>query len=108
MKIEKELIVNKKKNGELRFSFKGFDEWEDFVKIAKIIKVIIKPEDIHYSGLTDIAGYFIKDELKVEMVCFMLGNYWSYKGEMSEEKMAKVRHWANMVFEVLMQEERGK
>ena len=52
----------------------GFDYWEDFLIIVDVIKKYILPEEIKYSGITDIFGYFVKNELKVDMECTsMLG-----------------------------------
>lgn len=52
----------------------GFDYWEDFLIIVDVINKDFFPEEIKYSGITDIFGYFIKNGLKVDMECTsMLG-----------------------------------
>ena len=52
----------------------GFDYWEDFLIIIDVINNYVLPEEIKYSGVTDIFGYFIKNGLKVDMECTsMLG-----------------------------------
>ena len=38
----------------------GFDYWEDFLIIIDVINNYVFPEEIKYSGITDIFGYFIK------------------------------------------------
>lgn len=52
----------------------GFDYWEDFLIIVDVINKDVFPEEIKYSGITDIFGYFVKNGLKVDMECTsMLG-----------------------------------
>ncbi len=52
----------------------GFDYWKDFLIVVDVINNHILPEEIKYSGITDIFGYFVKNGLKVDMECTsMLG-----------------------------------
>ncbi len=52
----------------------GFDYWKDFLIIVDVINKDVLPEEIKYSGITDIFGYFVKNGLKVDMECTsMLG-----------------------------------
>lgn len=52
----------------------GFDYWDDFLIIVDVIKNDFFPEEIKYSGITDIFGYFIIKGLKIDIECTsMLG-----------------------------------
>lgn len=52
----------------------GFNYWEDFLILVDVINNCIKPEEIHYSGITDIFGHFVIDGLRVDIECTsMLG-----------------------------------
>ncbi len=71
-------VINSKGDANFYFcSIKGsigFDYWEDFLIIIDVINNYVFPEEIKYSGITDIFGYFIKNGLKVDMECAsMLG-----------------------------------
>ncbi|NPV90072.1 MAG: hypothetical protein HPY50_04760 [Firmicutes bacterium] len=104
MKVEaKKFLEYENLKGDIVFDLFGFRDCEDFVTMTKIIKVIIKPNSIQYSGIIDMDGYFVKDGIRVEMEYdSMTGNELIYKGDRSEEKVAKVRQWAQIVFSELM------
>lgn len=87
----------------ITFDFFGFDDWHDFNKIISIIKSTIRPTKIEWQGATDMNGYFEKDGVLVNLEYDSMGqNYLEYKGEQTETNLAKVRGWANIIFDNLM------
>ncbi|MDR6553767.1 hypothetical protein [Paenibacillus qinlingensis] len=83
------------------FDFEGYDTGVDLLDIIKIIRSQINPEKIEYIGITDMKGYFIKNNIKV----LIEHNQWTgntFKYEVgNEHNIEVVRQWANTVFNIV-------
>ena len=59
-------------NGDIGYIFDSkdspysFDDWRDYLLIADVIKELFQPEQIAYSGITDIRGHFVIDGIRFE------------------------------------------
>jgi hypothetical protein len=96
-------LAEAKKEGLVRFHFVEFDDGMDFIAIVRIIKTIIKPDKIDYRGIEDSNGYFEKDGLHIDLEYDgLIGNWMEFKGEQTKENLAKVRGWAELIFNELM------
>lgn len=102
---EKRLIEYQKDSGILDIFFNGFDFQSDFLAIVKILKDYVKPTEIDY-GLSweDASGYFVKDCIRVEIECNLVGNMWIYQSTGTEQELEKVRGWARLVWDKLMEQ----
>jgi hypothetical protein len=99
----KHKMVETIKEDKVVYDFFWFDDWRDFDKIIFIVKDKIKPDKIDWNGLEDMNGYFEKDGLLVNLEYDSMGqNYIEFKGEQTERNLAKVREWANIIFDNLM------
>ena len=104
--MNKHLAELSLKKGEIMFDFVGYEEWEDFIKIYKIIKEFLNPKEQHCIGLTDIYGYFIKDHIRIELEYDeMVGNSCIYKDTGNPEDLEKVRGWAKIIWDELQKRE---
>lgn len=107
--MDKKLVEVMRDTGEFVCHFVGFDEWESFVKIIDIVREKIKPDHSVFQGITDMQGYFDKSGLHVELEYDgMIGNYLVYRGLMDEESIKTVKEWAHVIFDGLMDDEKGK
>ncbi len=108
--MEYRLTISDSKENTIEYDFIGFDNWTDFDKIIKIAKQGIKPDEIHYRGVTDMHGYFIKDGIRVDIEYdSMIGNWLVYKKEKNnEEHLEKVTEWARLIFDSLMEDVKEK
>lgn len=96
-------MAEKNKASYTIYYFFGFDDWRDFDKIISIVKNNIRPTKIDWQGAEDMNGYFEKDGLLVNMEYDSMGqNYMEFKGEQNEKNLEKVREWANIIFDNLM------
>ena len=90
-------------NNVIEYYFVGFDDWRDFDNIFGIIKSKIRPQRTYHEGATDMTGYFEKDELRVDFIYISMGiNYLEFKGEQTPDNIAKVKAWAQLIFDELM------
>ncbi len=88
----------------VEYHFVEFDDGMDFIRITEIIKDKIGPDKMDYQGIEDMHGFFEKDNLHVDLEYDgMIGNWMEFKGEQSERNLEKVREWAKIVFENLME-----
>jgi len=100
--MEYKLTESGKTSTEKTFYFVGFDDWEDFVKIMKLVEEKIKPNESNYKGITDMNGYFKKDGITVEVeYSSMVGNCMIFKGTQTDANIEKVRLWAITIIENL-------
>ena len=94
------------KEGEIIFSFVGYDDCDDFMKIYTTIKKLLQPEHLECLGFTDIRGYFIKDHIRVRVEYDgMLGNSCIYKDTGNAEDLEKVRGWVKVIWDELQKRE---
>lgn len=101
--MEKKLNEFKSTRDETIFDFTGFEECTDFVKIMNLIKVHIKPIESNYQGITDMNGYFIKDDIYVHVdFSSMVGNCFRLDSDQSENSIAMTRKWACIIFDQLL------
>lgn len=95
--------------GTITFDFIGFDDWKTFVKIMEIVEDRIKPDKSNYQGVTDMNGFFEKDGLRVEIQYDeMIGNFLEFKGEKTNDNLIIIREWAQLIFDSLKIEIKGK
>ena len=100
--MERKLIIAKESNI-VEYHFVEFDDGMDFISITRIIEDKISPDKMDYQGIEDMHGFFEKDNLHVDLEYDgMIGNWMEFKGEQSEKNLAKVREWANIIFDNLM------
>ena len=100
--MEKKLIEVFDKNC-VEYHFVEFDDGMDFIRITRIIKDKISPDQLDYQGIEDMHGFFEKDSLHIDLEYDgMIGNWMEFKGEQSDKNLRKVREWANTIFDNLM------
>ena len=96
-------LTEVKKEGLSRYHFVEFDDGMDFIRITEIIKNRIHPDRMDYYGIEDMHGFFEKDSLHVDLEYDgMIGNWMEFKGDQTEMNLAKVRKWAEIIFDDLM------
>lgn len=101
--MEKYRLVDTSEGSVITYDFFGFDDWRDFDKIVSIIKENIRPTKIDWQGIEDMNGYFEKEGLLVNLEYDSMGqNYIEFKGEQTKENLAKVKGWAELIFNKLM------
>lgn len=84
------------------FYYKGYDYWEDFDLMFKIVDEKIHPEKSDYWGITDMSGYFVKDGVRMEVEFdSMCGNDILYKSTGKAEDAEKAKGWARLIWEEL-------
>jgi hypothetical protein len=101
--MDKKIAEGLISENEYIFAFVGFDDWEDFDEIMKIIKEIVMPNRCDWGGMEDMHGFFDKNGLHVDVwFSSMIGNELVFKGDRTEANLAKVREWAQIIFDNLM------
>ena len=99
--MERKLVECLVDSGTYEFYFKGYEEFNDFLKIVAIIKNTIKPEKLNYSGLEDVSGYFVKDGVQINMLFDMTGNEMIYNNKGYKNDIKKVRKWISEIWNEL-------
>jgi hypothetical protein len=104
--MDKKFVEYKSENNIWNFMFVGYCEWEDFDLIIEIVNRILNPDELQYSGVTDMQGYFIKDKLRI-LLSFnsMTWNELLYKDTGNPEDLEKVRGWAKTIWDELQKRE---
>ena len=100
--MKKQLVEGTPREGWITFFFNDYDDSDDFTKIIQIIRQLIQPTKLYYNGLEDMNGYFIKDDIRVELEYdTMLGNMIEWKNDGHIENRKKVRKWVKTIWEAL-------
>ena len=101
--MQYKLVESISENNKITYDFVGFDDWRDFIKIMDIVNKELKPNKTDYQGITDMNGYFEKDELYIEVQYDeMIGNYLEFTGDKTDENLRKIKEWAKIIFDSLI------
>ena len=101
--MQYKLVESISENNKITYDFVGFDDWRDFIKIMDIVNKELKPNKTDYQGITDMNGYFEKDELYIEVQYDeMIGNYLEFNGDKTDENLRKIKEWAKIIFDSLI------
>lgn len=103
--MEKRLIEGPFRNGTKYFHFCEYDDWEIFLEIVKVVKEKICPEEIKYSGLDDISGYFIKEGIRVDFEYDSITRIaMIYRDTGHSQDLEKVRSWVQIIWDELQKQ----